>query len=82
MKINEKVSLNIASEASYIFIFKCLKMVNLASFWNPEACSQTVLPDMLISIEQLLVENAKIKNSNVTFWVIFKRFDEFFSQKI
>ena len=37
---------------------------------------------MLISIEQLLVENAKIKNSNVTFWVIFKRFDEFFSQKI
>ena len=57
-------------------------MVNLVSFWKPEACSQTVLPDMLISIEQLLVENAKIKNSNVTFWVIFKRFDEFFSQKI
>ena len=57
-------------------------MVHFDDFWKPEACSQTVLPDMLISIEQLLVENAKIKNSNVTFWVIFKRFDEFFSQKI
>ena len=37
------------------------KMVNLASFWKPEACGQTVLPDMSILIWQKLVENAKIK---------------------
>ena len=32
-----------------------------ASFWKPEACGQTVLPDRSILIGQKLVENAKIK---------------------
>ena len=36
-------------------------MVNLASFWKPEACGQTVLPDMSVLIGQKLVENAKIQ---------------------
>ena len=36
-------------------------MVNLASFWKIEACSQTVLPDRSILIGQKLVENAKIQ---------------------
>ena len=36
-------------------------MVHLASFWKAEAYSQTVLPDRSISIEQKLVENAKIE---------------------
>ena len=31
----------------------------LASFWNPEVCGQTVLPDRSFSIGQKLVENAK-----------------------
>ena len=33
----------------------------LTSFWKPEVCSQTVLPDSSISIEQKLIENAKIQ---------------------
>ena len=36
------------------------KMVNLASFSKTEVCSQTVLPDMQISVEPKLLENAKI----------------------
>ena len=50
-KITEKVSFNIASEASYVYnlsgqkFIKNEKNVNLASFWKPEACGQTVLPD-------------------------------------
>ena len=37
------------------------KMLNLASFWKPEACCQTVLPDRSVLIGQTLVENAKIQ---------------------
>ena len=33
----------------------------MASFWKPEACGQTVLPDMSVLIGQKLVENAKIR---------------------
>ena len=33
----------------------------LASFWEPKACDQTVLPDRSIVIGQKLVENAKIQ---------------------
>ena len=40
---------------------KMPKIVHLASFWQPEACGQTVLPDRSLLIEQKLVENAKIK---------------------
>ena len=36
-----------------------LKMVNLASFWKPEACGQTVLPDNSLLMGQKLVESAK-----------------------
>ena len=50
--------------------WKCQKWSILESFWKPEACGQTVLPDSSILIGQKLVENAKIKNSNVTFWVL------------
>ena len=39
----------------------CQKWSILASFWKPEACSQTVLPDRSLLIRQKLVENAKIK---------------------
>ena len=40
----------------------------LASFWKPEACGQTVLPDMSILLGQKLVEMAKLK------WDIFDDF--------
>ena len=33
----------------------------LASFWKPEACGQTVLPDRSVLIGQKLVESAKIE---------------------
>ena len=68
LKITEKVSFNIASEASSVYILsgqklikKCQKWCLLASFWKPEACGQTVLPDRSVLIEQKLVENAKIQ---------------------
>ena len=80
LKITEKVSFNIASEANYVYILrgqkvieKCQKWSILASFWKPEASGQTVLPDRLVLIWQKLVENAKLKNSNATFWVILKQ---------
>ena len=40
---------------------KMPKMVKLTSFWKPEACGQTVLPDRSILIGQKLVENARIE---------------------
>ena len=43
LKIKEKVSFNIASEASYVY-----KKANSASFWKAEDCGQKVVPDRLI----------------------------------
>ena len=62
---HRKVSFNIASEASYVFILSGQKFIKNAKkkfgefFENPEACSQTVLPDRSLLIGQKLVENAK-----------------------
>ena len=33
----------------------------MASFWKPEACGQTELPDRSVLIGQKLIENAKIQ---------------------
>ena len=63
LKITEKVSFNIASEASYVYILsgqKVIKNAILASIWKPEACGQTVLPEKSVLIGQKLVESAKI----------------------
>ena len=48
------------------------KCSNLTSFWKPEAFGQTVLPDRPVLIWQKLVKMPKFKNSNATFWVLFK----------
>ena len=83
--MKEKVSFNIASEASYVYILKGQKLIKnakkwsiLASYWKPEACGQIVLPDMSVLIGQKMVENAKIQKfkcdilSNFqTLWVHF-----------
>ena len=68
LKITEKVSFNIVSEASYVYILSGQKFIQnaenrsiLASFWQPEACGQTVLPDRSVLIGQKMVENAKIQ---------------------
>ena len=81
MKITEKVSLNIASEASYVHILSGQKLIKnakngkfLAIFWKPEACGQTVLPDRSILIGQKLVENAKIQKFKCDILVIFKHY--------
>ena len=50
-----------AKRAMLTIWLKMLKVVNLASFWKPEACGETVLPDRSNSIRQKLVENAKIQ---------------------
>ena len=34
----------------------------MASFWEPKACDQTVLPDRSVLIGQKLAENAKIQS--------------------
>ena len=55
-----------AKRATFTFLvdkssLKMPKIVNLASFWNRVAFSETALPDRLILILQKLVENAKIE---------------------
>ena len=66
LKIIEKVSFNIAIEASYYILsgqkfIKNAKNCILASFSKPEACGQTVIPDRSILIGQKLLESAKIE---------------------
>ena len=78
LKIAENVSFNVASEASYVYILSWQKFSKNAEngqfwlFWKPEACGQTVLPDMSILIEQIGGKCQNWKKSNATFWVIFK----------
>ena len=70
-KSQEKVSFNIASEASYVYILsgqKLIKNAILATFWKPEACGQTVLPDRSVLIGQKLVENAKIPKIHMRYF--------------
>ena len=83
LKITEKVSFNIASEASYLYVLSaqkliknCQKWSNLASFWKLKACGQTVLPDRSVLIGQKNGGNAKIQkfkcdilSSFQTLWV-------------
>ena len=65
---HRKVSFNIASEASYVYILsgqKFIKNAKNGQFWRvfkkPEACGQTVLPDRSVLIGQKLVKNSKIE---------------------
>ena len=67
LKITEKVPLNIASKASYVYILRGQKSINnakkgsiSASFWKPEPCGQKVLLDRSLSIRQKLVKIPKI----------------------
>ena len=50
---------------------KMPKIGRFASFWEPEACGQIVLPDKSYSIGQIWVENAKIKKLK---WYILRDF--------
>ena len=47
----------------------------MASFWKPEVCGQTVLPDRsLFDRTKIGGKRQKLKNSYATFWVIFKHY--------
>ena len=75
-KFLENVSFNIASVASYVYILlikNAKKCPFWASFWKPEACGQTVLPDRSVLKVRNWWKKPKIKNSTATFWVIFKQ---------
>ena len=72
LKLTEKVSFNIVSEASYVYILSGQKFIKnakngpiLASFLKTEACGQTVLPDRSILKGQTLMENANIKKTQM-----------------
>ena len=77
MKITEKVSFNIASEASYVYnksgqkFIKNAKNSQFGEFLKSEVGGQTVLPDMSILIGQRLVKKAKIEKFK---WDIFGYF--------
>ena len=61
------------SEASYVYILSgqnFIKKSNLAKFWKPKACGQSVLPDKSVLIGQKLMEN--VKKANVDVWKIVK----------
>ena len=79
LKITEKVSFNFASEARYAYILSRQKLISkyqiwcfLASFWKPESCGQTVLPDSHFYKTKINGKGQKAKNSNATFWGTFK----------
>ena len=62
LQISEKVAFNIASEASYVYILSRQKFIEnakkssiLASFWKPEVCGQTVLPDILSNFQAIWI---------------------------
>ena len=53
LKITEKVSINIASEASFVHNLsgkKFEKKIFFATIWKTEACGQTLLPESSILI--------------------------------
>ena len=58
-----KVSFNIASEASYVYILSRQKFMKSTqkSFSKPEACGQTVIPDRSLLIGQKVMKSAKIQ---------------------
>ena len=65
LKVTEKVSFNIVSEASYVYILSGQKLIENGQFWQvfekPDAYGQTVLPDRSILIGQKWLEKAKIE---------------------
>ena len=54
---------------------KMPKMVNFGEFLKIEACGQIVLPDKEILKDKNWRKMPKYKNSNATFWMIFKHYD-------
>ena len=70
---NHRKSLNQHCERSELRLQKFNRNAKNV-FWKPGACGQTVLPDRSILIGQNWWKMPKLKNSNETFWVIFKQY--------
>ena len=71
LKTTEKITFNIASDASYFYNLRGQKFIKNAKN-APEAGDQRVLPDRLILIGQKLLKIAK--NTSETLWVILQAF--------
>ena len=78
LKITEKVSFNIASEASYVYILSGQKLINnakcsiLTSFWQTWSLrSNRVTRQVIFNRTKI---GGKCQNSRATFCVIFKHF--------
>ena len=67
LKITEKVSFNIASEASYVYILSKQKLIKNTKKWSILTSFQTVLPGRSLLIRQKLVENAKIQKRHFSY---------------
>ena len=73
MKITEKVSLNIASEAMLRLHFEWTKSVINGPFRNSEATTKSVTRQVhFLKLDKNYWKMPKLKNSNATIWVIFK----------
>ena len=48
----------------------------LESFWKPEACGQTVLPDKSVLIWRKMVENAEIENLKCDILADFQKLEK------
>ena len=69
---HRKSLINLASEASYVYILSGQKLIkktkkwsNLASFWKSEECSQTVLPDRSTFFNRIKIGEKWQKWSNL-----------------
>ena len=81
--ITEKVSFNIAREASYVYILSGQKLIKNAKngqFWrvfeNLKLAVKQCYQTGQFLIGQKLVENAKIQKFKSTFWLIFKQCEQ------
>ena len=76
LKITEKVTFNIASEASYVYILSGQKFIKNGQFWrlfeNLKLAVKQCYQTGQFQWDKNLMKMPKLKNSNETFWVIFK----------
>ena len=86
LKITEKVSFNIASEASYVYILngqnfiKMTKIVHFGEFLKIWSLLSNSVTRQVTYNRTTIGENDKIEKSNATFWVIFKQFVQFYTK--
>ena len=58
---HRKSCIQFCKQSKLLLYFDWTKVSILASFWKPEACGQTVLPDRSFLVGPKLMENAKVQ---------------------